>query len=320
MEAVLHIPCATLKRGVLAVAAAVLLGACSSAPPPARPVFQPITEEPAPEVLAGKVVWRDLLTHDAEAARSFYGALFGWGFEGSAEAPGRYWEITREGQVIGGMFAVDPDEVDAPLWLLSVSVADVDGSVAQARSLGAAITVQPAELPNRGRYAVVEDPQGAFLVLLRSTSGDPRDGAVVESGDWLWTELWTTDAAAAVRFYGDLLGYTSDGIASRIESGAEDEYREAAADGDLPIVFFAMLDGENPRAGIHQLPGAAAPHWLPYVAVPDVAAATERAIELGAEVLLPPDAVANGEAAILVDPTGAPFGVQQWPRPEGGDR
>lgn len=310
----------TLKLGVLAVAAAALLGACSSAPPPARPVVHPITDDPAPDVLAGKVVWHDLLTHDAEAARSFYGDLFGWDFEETADAPGGYWEITREGQVIAGMFAVDPDEVDSPLWLLSVSVANVDNSVSQARSLGAAITVQPADLTDRGRYAVVQDPQGAFLVLLRSTSGDPRDGVVVESGQWLWTELWSTDAAAAVRFYEDLLGYTSEGIASRIEAGAEDKYREAAAGGDLPIVFFAMLDGTTPRAGIHQLPGDAASHWLPYVAVLDVAAATQRAIDLGAEVLLPPEAVANGEAAILADPTGAPFGVQQWPRPEGGER
>ena len=310
----------TLKRGVLAVAFAAVLGACSSAPPPARPVIHPITDDPAPDVLVGKVVWHDLLTHDAEAARSFYGDLFGWGFEETADAPGGYWEITREGQVIGGLFAVDPDEVDSPLWLLSVSVTNVDNSVSQARSLGAAITVQPADLPDRGRYAVVQDPQGAFLVLLRSTSGDPRDGAVVESGEWLWTELWTTDVPAAVRFYEDLLGYTSEGIASRIEAGAEDEYGEAAAGGDLPIVFYAMLDGTTPRVGIHQLPGDASSHWLPYVAVGDVAAATERAIELGAEVLLPPAAVANEEAAILVDPTGAPFGLQQWPRPEGGDR
>jgi predicted enzyme related to lactoylglutathione lyase len=279
-----------------------------------------ITDDPAPEVLEGKVVWRDLLTHDAEAARSFYGELFDWGFEGSTEAPGRYWEITRAGQVIGGIFGVDPDEVDSPLWLLSVSVADVDGSVVQARGLGAEITVQPADFPHRGRYAVVEDPQGAFLVLLQSTSGDPRDGTAVESGEWLWTELWTTDARAAVNFYEDLLGYTSVGIAGRLEDVAEDEYREAAAEGELPMVFFAMLDGEEPRAGIHQLPGEAVPHWLPYVAVDDVAAVTERAVALGAQVLLAPDAVAHGEAAILVDPTGAPFGVQQWPRPEGGER
>jgi predicted enzyme related to lactoylglutathione lyase len=294
---ILRIRCETLKRGIIAVTSVAALGACSSTPPPARPVVHSITDDPAPEVLEGKVVWRDLLTHDAAAARSFY-----------------------EGQFIGGLFAVDRDEVDSPLWLLSVSVADVDVSVAQARDLGAAITVPPSDLPNRGRYAVVADPQGAFLVLLRATSGDPRDGRVVEPGDWLWTELWTTDAPAAVRFYENLLDYTSEGIAARVRDVPADEYREAAAEGDLPIVFFAMFGGEEPRAGIHQLPGDAAPHWLPYVAVRDAAAATQRALELGAEVLLPPDAVANHEAAILVDPTGAAFGVQQWPRPEGGDR
>jgi len=309
-----------MKRGAIAVASTVAFGACSSAPPPARPVAPPITDDAAPEVLAGKVVWHDLLTHDPEGARKFYGTLFGWGFKGSEEAPGRYWDITREGQVIGSLFAADPDELDSPVWLVSISVPDVGGSVSRASGLGAAVTIQPSDFPNRGRYAVVEDPQGAFFVLLRSTSGDPRDGQDLESGEWLWTELWTTDAPGAVEFYEHLLGYRSEGIASRLEDVAEDEYGEAIAEADLPIVFFAMYAGGKLRAGIHQLPGEASPHWLPYVAVRDVADATARAVELGAEVLLPLEAVNNGEAAILADPTGAPFGVQQWPRPEGGDR
>lgn len=313
-------PCSTSKRVAIAVAGAILLGACSSAPPPARPVPPPITADAASEVLAGKVVWHDLLTHDAAAAREFYGGLFGWSFEESKEAAGRYWNITREGEVIGSVFAADPDELDSPLWLVSVSAPDVDGAASRARDLGAAITVEPTDLPNRGRYAVLEDPQGAFFVLLRSTSGDPRDDQDIESGDWLWNELWTTDAPGAVEFYEGLLEYRSREIASRLEDVAEGEYGEAVAEGDLPVVFFAMYADEKPRAGIHQLPGEGVPHWLPYVAVSDVAAATERAAELGAEVLLPPEAVNNGEAAILVDPTGAPFGVQQWPRPEGGDR
>ncbi len=309
-----------MKRGVIAGASAAILGACSSAPPPARPVAPPITDDAAPGVLAGKVVWHDLLTHDAEAAREFYGDLFGWSFDGSERAPGRYWDITREGEIIGSVFSVDPDEVDSPLWLVSVSVSDVDGAVSRASGLGAAITSRPSDFPNRGRYAVVEDPHGAFLVLLRSTSGDPKDGREIEPGQWLWTELWTTDAPGAVEFYEALLGYRSEGIAGRLQDSAEDEYGETPAEGDLPIVFFAMYSGEQARAGIHQLPVEAPPYWLSYIAVRDVAEATARAVELGAEVLLPPEVVNHGEAAILVDPTGAPFGVQQWPRPEGGDR
>ena len=316
----MQIPGSTLKHGAIVVACAAILGACSSAPPPARPVPPPITDDAAPEVLAGKVVWHDLLTHDAGAAREFYGAVFGWGFEESEEAPGRYWDITREGRVIGSIFAADADELDSPLWLVSISVPDVDGSASQAGGLGASVTVPPSDLPNRGRYAVVEDPQGAFFVVLRSASGDPRDTQDHEPGEWLWTELWTSDAPGAVAFYEDLLGYRSEGIAARLQEVAEDEYGEAIAEGDLPIVFFAMYTGERVRAGIHQLPADGPPHWLPYVAVRDVAEAVARAVEQGGEVLLPPEAVNNGEAAILADPAGAPFGVQQWPRPEGGDR
>ncbi len=314
------IHCSTSKLCVIAVLGAVLVSACSSAPPPARPVVPSITGDAAPGVLTGKVVWHDLLTHDAEAARAFYGGLFGWGFEGSDEAPGRYWSITRAGEIIGSVFTADPDELDSPLWLVSVSVADVDAATSRASDLGAAITVQPNDFPNRGRYSVVEDPQGAFFVLLRSTAGDPRDGRTVESGDWLWTELWTTDAHRAVEFYQALLGYRSEGIAARMKDVADDEYGEAVAEGDLDTVFFAMFAGANLRAGIHAMPGEATPYWLPYVAVRDVAEVTARAVELGAEILLPPEAVNHREAAVLVDPTGAPFGVQQWPRPEGGDR
>ena len=310
----------TLKRGALVAACAALVGACSHAPPPARPVPPPITADAAPEALVGKVVWHDLLTHDADAALDFYGSLFGWSFQESEEAPERYWDITRQGQVIGGVFAADADELDSPLWLVSLSVPDVDGSVSRAGGLGASATVPPADLPNRGRYAVLEDPQGAFFVVLRSTAGDPRDTQDRDPGEWLWSELWTTDARGAVDFYEGLLGYRSEGIAARLAEVGEDEYGEAIAEGDQPVVFFAMYAGEKVRAGIHQLPAGGRPHWLPYVAVRDVAEAVTRAVELGAELLLPPEAVSNGEAAILADPTGAPFGVQQWPRPGGGDR
>ena len=316
----MRIPCSTLKPATIVMACVTILGACSSTPPPSRPVPPPITSDAAGETLVGKVIWHDLLTHDAGAALEFYGGLFGWDFEESEEAPGRYWDITREGQAIGSVFAANADELDSPLWLVSLSVPDVDGSVSKAGGLGASVAVPPSDLPNRGRYAVLEDPQGAFFVVLRSTSGDPRDTQHHDPGEWLWTELWTTDARGAVDFYEGLLGYRSEGIAARLEEVAEDEYGEAIAEGDLPVVFYAMSVGEDVRAGSHQLPAEAHPHWLPYVAVGDVAEAVARAVELGASVLLPAEAVNNGEAAILSDPTGAPFGVQQWPRPGGGDR
>ncbi len=316
----MHISSTRLARRIIALGTAIVLGACSSAPPPARPVFSSITDRAAPEVLPGKIVWHDLLTHDAEAAQEFYGNLFGWSFESSSEAPGRYWDIKHEGRAIASMLAVGRDEVDSPLWLVSVSVDDVDGAASRASGLGATITVEPSELPNRGRYAVVEDLQGAFFVLLRSSSGDPPDGGEVGSGAWLWSELWTTDATAAVSFYEGLLGYQSRTVAARLADTPDDASAESVAGEESPVVFYAMYRGDNVRAGIHQLPSDAVSYWLPYVAVRDVSGVAARAAELGGKVLLPPEAVRNGEAAILVDPTGAPFGIQEWPRAEGGDR
>jgi len=264
-------------------------------------------------------VWRDLLTHDPGRAAEFYGALFGWTFEAPPDSRGRYWNVRRDGKVIAGMFAVDPDDVESPLWLMSVSVPDADRFADSAVALGGSLVLGSADLPDRGRYAVIEDPQGAFLVLLNASSGDPPDGERFVAGDWLWTELWTTDAAAAVGFYGDLLGYRPESLAGRLD-GDGDAYREGEPAVATAAVYFGLFTGKTARAGVHQLPGEATPSWLPYVAVSDPTNLVERAVALGARVLLPPEAVRNHEAAILIDPTGAPFGVQQWPRPEGGHR
>jgi len=296
----------------------LLVSGCSSSPPRTHPLVPPVTHRAASQPLTGKIVWHDLLTHDPDRAAEFYGALFGWTFEAPPDSRGRYWNVSRDGEVIAGMFAADPEEVEAPLWLMSVSVPDADRFADTAVALGGSLVLWPADLPDRGRYAAIQDPQGAFLVLLHSSAGDPPDGAPLGAGDWLWTELWTTDAQAAVRFYEDLLGYRPESLAGRLGSG--DTYQEGEPTAASSAVFFGLCIGKTVRAGVHQLPGEATPSWLPYVAVSDPAGLVERAVALGGQVLLPPEAVANHEAAILIDPTGAPFGVQQWPRPEGGDR
>lgn len=300
---------------LLILAAAAGTSACSTSPPPARPELPPIASGSAGASLPGKVVWRDLLTHAPDEAVAFYGELFGWTFEAAPGAPTGYRTIRFEDTPVGGMFAVDPDDVESPLWLVSVSVPTVDEAARTARNLGATLVTEPAELPDRGRYAVIRDPQGAFIVLLRAMSGDPADDEEIGPGDWLWTELWTTEAAGAVSFYQELLGYRAEGVAARLAETAEED----EADGEESFTFFVMFADERPRSGIQQLPVDAPPHWLPYVAVADVGATVARAKNLGARIVLSPDAVRNEEAAILVDPTGAPFGIQQWPR-AGGDR
>jgi Bleomycin resistance protein-like N-terminal len=61
------------------------------------------------EPLLGKVVWNDLITEDLEAARRFYGELFGWTFEQGARPSGRPYWLARSGKVyVAGMVEAPP--------------------------------------------------------------------------------------------------------------------------------------------------------------------------------------------------------------------
>ena len=89
----------------------------------------------APE-LPGKFVWHNLVTSDGEAAREFYGALFGWEFE--VEEDGRYSVITYEGRNLGGILdaSKDGNMPKAGHWLSAMSVPNLDGSLAAVRAAG----------------------------------------------------------------------------------------------------------------------------------------------------------------------------------------
>ena len=90
-------------------------------------------------------------------------------------------------------------------------------------------------------------------------------------------ELHTGDAPGAGAFFAELLQWRAERVAS-----------------------YVTLDvGTRVGGGIAACP-AAAPVWLPYVAVADVLATTERARELGATVLLPP----RGRRSVIASEAG----------------
>jgi predicted enzyme related to lactoylglutathione lyase len=51
-----------------------------------------------------------------------------------------------------------------------VGVNDPDATVAKAKELGASVLVEPMDIPGVGRFAVLQDPQGAAFGVIR---GDP---------------------------------------------------------------------------------------------------------------------------------------------------
>ena len=114
----------------------------------------------------GTLCWADLSTPDPEAASNFYGATFGWSFELGQD--GSYLHIKNGPDYIGGIPSADQRAPGAPPhWLLYFQVADCDASAAQAKELGARLYVEPMNIQNVGRMAVVADPQGAVFALFQ---------------------------------------------------------------------------------------------------------------------------------------------------------
>ena len=113
----------------------------------------------------GAFVWSELSSSDVAKSKAFYSAVFGWGWGGGDDYP----EAQVSGRTIGaimsrpeGMPAEVPDS-----WLVYFGTADVDADAAKAASLGARVTVGPADIPGTGRFAVLLDPQGAAFALFQ---------------------------------------------------------------------------------------------------------------------------------------------------------
>ena len=81
--------------------------------------------------------------------------------------------------------------------------------------------------------------------------------------------------------------------------------------GDAVYTMIGVGEGTGGGMMTHPMPGAPS-MWLPYVLVPDIRAATDKARTLGAQIIRDamevPDA---GTLSILIDPTGATIGLWQ---------
>jgi hypothetical protein len=175
--------------------------------------------------------------------------------------------------------------------------------VARVREVGGRVYAGPRDIDDRGRLAIVGDPEGAVFGLVRTTGGDPPDRDP-EVGHWLWNELWSNDREASERTYSALVGYELD--------------RQEIVAGRPYDVF--KRDG-TPRAGllVNPFPEEVSPLWLPYVRVAYPSAVVAKVEGLGGEVLLEPAPEhRQGTVAIIADPTGAELAIQKWPIDEPG--
>jgi predicted enzyme related to lactoylglutathione lyase len=123
------------------------------------------------------------------------------------------------------------------------------------------------------------------------------------TGRFIWYELMTKDVEAAKAFYTGALGWSTE------EWPGETPYTVLKA-GETGIGGIMALPPELEEAGVP-------PHWVGYVYVEDVDAATDRARELGGAIRLPgTDIPEVGRFAVIADPQGAVLNIMHPTGPD----
>lgn len=115
----------------------------------------------------GKIGWIDMTVDDADGLRDFYKNVVGWGTE--AVSMGDYSDysmtLPASGEAVSGICHARGSNAELPGgWLIYITVADVDASVAACKANGGEILVEPKGLAG-GRFSVIRDPAGATAAL-----------------------------------------------------------------------------------------------------------------------------------------------------------
>jgi predicted enzyme related to lactoylglutathione lyase len=224
----------------------------------------------------GTPTWLDLGVTDLDAAKTYYGGVFGWDF---AESPLGTLCLLR-GQPVAGLRRGDHP------WRVHLATDDCDGTAKAVAEAGGAIVEEPHEVGDLGRAALVVDGAGVTVGLWQGRAF--AGAALVNEPDTLVrNDLVTAQPDAARAFYTAVFGFTLDG------------------NDDLPELDFTFLrrpDGHE-VGGIMGLPGARS-DWATTFEVADTDATLAKAGSTATAAETP-----YGRSATLTDPFGVEFSI-----------
>lgn len=242
----------------------------------------------------GTPTWVDLMTSNPEAARKFYGNLFGWTYLISGPEFGYYANALLNDQVVAGIGPMMSDDPNIPsAWTVYLATNDSEVDSTKVIAEGGQVMVPTMTIGEFGRMTVCVDPTGAVFGLWESNQ---HIGAVVtdEPGSMTWYEVTSREAAKTRDFYCALHGQTSQ---------------------LMPTMEYYMLNiGSKTVAGVLQMDAqwdGIPPHWMVYFAVKNTDALIEQAGALGGTLRVPAFDTPFGRVAVLADPQGATFSIIQ---------
>jgi len=115
----------------------------------------------------GNFFWNELHTSDPKSALAFCEKVIGFSHQSMDTGPGGTYHVISKGGVDrGGVTHHLPPGVP-PHWLPYVNVEDPDATTQRAKKHGATMVMDPADIPGVGRFAVLRDPTGAVLAVMK---------------------------------------------------------------------------------------------------------------------------------------------------------
>lgn len=232
----------------------------------------------------GPFIWYEYASNDTAAAGDFYGHVIPWTVSDSGMPGMDYTLLSAPDGMVAGL--VKKSEGAPSGWLGYVAVADVDETVAAFGQHGGATLVPAMDIPEIGRMAVVTDPDGAAIAIMKPSSPETWTADLMNRpGHCGWHELYAGDGVKAFEFYSSVFGWQKG---ETMDMGAMGVYQIFTQDGHQ-IGGIMTKPQEMPS-----------PQWNFYFHVEAVDAATARAEERGAIRIMGPHQVPGGSWVVQV--------------------
>lgn len=260
----------------------------------------------------GVPCWVDTLQPDVEAAKRFYGELFGWSFAGPGvlpgDPPGQYYVAQLRGRDVAGIASQPSREAPpVPAWNTYIAVESADETAKKVKREGGQVVVKPFDALPAGRLAVLTDPAGASFCAWQPRE---RKGAQIinDVGAWAMSTLTTPDLKSAQTFYGAVFGWSAD----KVEMGGS----------ELTLFCLPGYVGGEPQQPVRRdLVAVLMPitrddpadspqaRWNVAFWVKDTDSTVGKARKLGGKIVVQPHDIPGFRQAILTDPQGAAITV-----------